>query len=177
MVLRVEDLFARFPRDVFDFVNGKGFRRPIYTPDELKKFVELLNGVKPVYVSLYDHSFVIDKVFFDFDSETDLSLAFEDVKAFVKRLEDHNYQYISLFSGRKGFHVYVLMKPWHPPNTETAKAVLRDVQHSLAGDLATCDRNVFGDVKRLVRYPNTLNKSCYCVPLPRDFVDLSILPS
>jgi hypothetical protein len=169
--LRAEDLFNRFPREVFiPYTRSrKALRRAVYDREELKGLVELLNGVKPVYVSLYDSSFTIDKVFFDFDSEVDLSLAFDDVKAFVKRLEDHNYPFIPLFSGMKGFHVYVLMKPWTPPNLETAKAVLRDVQQSLAGDFTTCDRNVFGDVRRLVRYPNTINKTCYCVPLPLDF--------
>jgi hypothetical protein len=166
--MRAEELFSRFPRDV-DYP-----RKVVSSHAELRRFVELTNGLRPVYVALYDSSFTIDKAFFDFDSELDLASAFEDVKAFIKRLEEHGYPYIPLFSGRKGFHVYVLMKPWAPPNLETAKAVLRDIQQNLAGDLVTCDRQVFGDVKRLVRYPNTLNKTCYCVPLPRDFVGWSL---
>ena len=165
--MRVEDLFNRFPRDV-DYP-----RKTVYSYSELKRFIELNNGVKNVYVALYDHTFTVDKVFFDFDSK-DLTLSFDDVKMFIKRLNEYNYPFMPVFSGRKGFHIYVLMKPWTPPNIETAKAVLRDIQQRLAGDLPTCDRNIFGDVKRLVRYPNTLNKTNYCVPLPHDFVDWSL---
>lgn len=166
--MRVEELFSRFPREV-------GYpRRVVYNYAELVRYVELNNGVRNVYVSLYDLTFTVDKLFFDFDSRTDLGQAFEDAKAFARRLEEHNYPYIPLFSGRKGFHVYVLVKPWRPPNVETAKAVLRDVQTRLAGDLATADRHVFGDVRRLVRFPNTLNGSNYCVPLPLDFTRWSL---
>jgi hypothetical protein len=165
--VRAEDLFNRFPREV-DYP-----RKVVYNANELKRFVELTNGIKAVYVALYDVTYTIDKVFFDFDS-TDLRLAFDDVKTFIKRLEQFNYPFIPVFSGRKGFHIYVLMRPWTPPNVETAKAVLRDIQHSLAGDLVTCDRQVFGDIKRLARYPNTLNKSNYCVPLPYEFTNWSV---
>ena len=161
--MRVEDLFNKFPREV-------GYpRRIVNNVCELKKYVELNNGIRGVYVSLYDLTYTIDKFFFDFDS-VDLNQAFEDVKLFINRLEEYNYPYIPVFSGRKGFHVYVLVKPWTPVNIETARAVLRDVQYKLAGGIATVDRHVFGDVKRLTRYPNTLNKSNYCVPLPHDFV-------
>ena len=165
--MKIEDLFKRFPRDV-DYP-----RKVVYNYEELKRFVELTNGIKSVYVALYDHTFIIDKIFFDFDSK-DITLAFEDVKTFIKRLNEYNYPFIPVFSGRKGFHVYVLLKPWTPPNVETAKAVLRDLQQALAGDLTTCDRNIFGDIRRLTRYPNTLNKTNYCVPLPYDFVNWNI---
>jgi len=130
-------------------------------------------GSDQYIVSLYDLSLTIDKVFFDFDS-TSLQHVFDEVKLFIKKLNDYNLQYIPVFSGQKGFHIYVLMKPWRPPNTETARAVLRDIQVKLAGSFTTADRHVFGDVRRLVRFPNTLNKTNYCVPLPYDFTSWTI---
>lgn len=165
--MRVEELFYKFPREV-------GYRRVVVNnKSELLHYVELANGVKPVYVSLYDLGLTIDKVFFDFDS-TSLQHVFDEVKLFIKKLNDYNLPYIPVFSGQKGFHVYVLMKPWRPPNTETARAILRDIQVKLAGSFTTADRHVFGDVRRLVRFPNTLNKTNYCVPLPYDFTSWTI---
>jgi hypothetical protein len=61
-----------------------------------------------------------------------------------------------------------------PPNIETAKVVLRDVQESIAGDVKEVDKHVFGDVKRKVRYPNTLNGNNYATPLPPDFTSMTL---
>jgi hypothetical protein len=96
------------------------------------------------------------------------------VRRLVSRLSDYDLPYIPVFSGRKGFHVYIPVKPWRPPSTETAKAVLRDVQESLASDIREADRHVFGDVRRKVRFPNTLNNSNYATPLPPDFTSWTL---
>ena len=161
--MRAEDLFGRFPRCVGlygEVVSSWG---------EMKRYVELHNGVTDVYVCLYDQSLTIDKIFFDLDSPV-LQNALFSLRELVKRLEELNLPYIPLFSGRKGFHVYIPVKPWTPPNIETAKAVLRDVQESLAGNIREADKHVFGDVRRKVRFPNTLNNGNYCVPLPPEGV-------
>jgi len=154
--------FFRFPRCVGLYGDMASSER------ELLKYVELNNGLTDVYVCLYDVSYTIDKVFFDIDSHS-LDRSFDAVKKLARRLEEYSLPYIPVFSGRKGFHVYIPVKAWTPPNIETAKAVLRDIQKSLAGDIKEADRHVFGDVKRKVRFPNTLNNGCYATPLPLDF--------
>jgi len=165
--MRAEDLFKRMPRCVGlygDIVN---------TWEELLRYVSVHNGVEDVYVCLYDTSLTIDKIFFDIDSFS-LDRAFDAVKKLISRLDDYDLPYIPVFSGKKGFHVYIPIKPWKPPNIETAKAVLRDIQESLAGDIKEADRHVFGDVRRKVRFPNTLNSTNYATPLPPDFTSWSL---
>ena len=165
--MRVEELFMRVPRCV-----GL-YGHIVETYDDVLRYVSLHNGVEDVYVCLYDSNYVIDKVFFDIDSEN-LRRSHNAFKKLVTRLEEFGIPYIPVFSGRKGFHIYIPIKPWKPPNVETAKAVLRDVQVRLGGDILEVDRHVFGDVRRKVRFPNTLNVNNYCVPLPHDSVDWSL---
>jgi len=165
--LRVEELFNRFPREV-------SFKRNVvYNRDEFMKYVQLNNGINGVYTSLYDLNLHIDKIFFDLDNE-DLNKAKEDAKALMGRLNEYNLPYIFLFSGRKGFHVYIPTSSWKSPNVETARYVLKTIQSSLSEGIKSVDSHVIGDVRRLVRVPNTLNKNNYCVPLPEDFVRWSV---
>jgi len=44
----------------------------------------------------------------------------------------------------------------------------------LAGDIGEADKHVFGDVRRKVRFPNTLNGNNYATPLPSDFYTWSL---
>jgi hypothetical protein len=165
--VRVEELFRRMPRCVglYGDVVDKW--------EELLRYVSLHSGVEDVYVCLYDTSLTIDKIFFDIDSSS-LDNAFDAVKRLLRRLEELDLPYIPVFSGKKGFHIYIPVKPWKPSNIETAKAVLRDVQESLAGDIREADKHVFGDVRRKVRFPNTLNNSNYATPLPSHFTSWSL---
>jgi hypothetical protein len=160
--VRAEDLFRRMPRCVGLYGNV------VNTWEELTRYVALYNGLEDVYVCLYDTSTTIDKIFFDVDSPS-IEKAFDAVKKLVDRLEKLNIPHIPVFSGKKGFHIYIPIKPWKPPNIETAKAVLRDIQTCLAGDIREADKHVFGDIRRKVRFPNSLNTYNYASPLPNDF--------
>jgi len=165
--MKVNDLFRKFPRCVGLYGDL------VYSEEELNRYVEVSNGVRDTYVCLYDTKCIIDKIFLDIDSYF-LDKSFEAVKKIVKRLESMNIPYIPVFSGKKGFHIYIPTTDWVPPNIETAKVVLRDVQESIAGDVKEVDKHVFGDVKRKVRYPNTLNGNNYATPLPLDFTSMSL---
>jgi hypothetical protein len=161
--MRVIELFNRFPREV-------GIKREIvHNINEFNKYIQLNNGIKNVYTSLYDINLYIDKVFFDIDNQ-DLSKAKEDTITLIKRLNEYELPYIVLFSGKKGFHVYIPTNPWQAPNLETARYVLKTIQNSLSNGIKSVDKHVIGDVRRLVRVPNTLNKNNYCVPLPDTFI-------
>jgi hypothetical protein len=165
--MRVIELFNKFPREV-----GLS-RRIVHNMQEFMRYVELNNGVNGVYTSLYDTALAIDKVFFDIDNE-DLQKAKDDAKTLMGRLNEYNLPYIFIFSGRKGFHVYIPLYSWIPPNIETARYVLKSIQLPLIDGISSIDRHVVGDVRRLARVPNTLNKNNYCVPLPNEFINWSL---
>lgn len=157
-------LFSRFPREV-----GDPWRILVRNVREMERFVATRNGVRDVYVSIYAFDLVIDKVWVEFDSE-DLNKALLEAKELASRLRKSKLPFIPVFSGRKGFHFYILLKPWRSPSVETAKALLLDFQENLTDGLETVDRHGFGDVRRMVRVPNTLNGSRYCTYLPLEFV-------
>jgi hypothetical protein len=165
--MKVMELFDKFPREV-DLK-----RKIVYNLSHFLNYIQLNNGIKGVYTSLYDLNLHIDKIFFDIDNQ-DLQKAKEDTILLIKRLNEYKLPYIVLFSGKKGFHVYIPTKSWQAPNLETARYVLKRIQYTLSNGIKSVDRHVIGDVRRLVRIPNTLNKNNYCVPLPDTFIYWSI---
>jgi hypothetical protein len=122
------------------------------------------------HVSVYDTTEmpVIDKVLFEFDGK-DLDKVFEEVKHFLS-LIDNKFEYIVMFSGRKGFHVYILLRP-EEYQVETAKVMLRDFVSDYFKDFRFLDLTKTGVLGCLIRVPNSRNGNGFCVPLPKDFVD------
>lgn len=160
-------LFSFFPREV-----GNPYRRIVRTPEEFKKFVELNNGINPVFVSIYGFDMRIDKIWIEIDASS-IKKALEMAIRLVKKIQDENIDFIPTFSGMKGFHFYLLFKPWLAPNKEIMKFIVRRIQELVADGVNYVDRHGFGNIRALVRVPNTMNKTNYCTYLPYDFVDWS----
>ena len=160
-------LFSRFPREI-----GK-YRKIANNWDDFMNYVTKANGKDDVYVYALD--FVIDKIFIEIDAPS-IEKAFDEAKELVKRLLDYDIPFIPAFSGRRGFHFYILIKPWQPPNIETAKAVLYDFSLQMTDGMKYADHHCFGDVRRLVRVPCTLHPktNLYCSFLPLDFVNWNV---
>lgn len=166
-------LFPYFPRRV-------GI--PSFIIDSELRFFEYIskyNGTPMgCHTSIYDCSShpIIDKLVFDFDGGRrgeKLRDAFDEVRNFVDMLKRNKYSYIPVFSGRKGFHVYVMLKP-SELSVETAKPLLKFAHENLAGEYRYVDRHKFGVVNSMIRIPNTLNGKLYCTYLPLHFDELSI---
>lgn len=159
-------LFSFFPREL-----GR-YRRVVDGWDQVEGYVRRYNGLKDIYISLYDLGLRLDKIWWEVDAPS-LEKALESVKALVGRFEREGLPYIPVFSGNRGFHIYVPIKAWNPPNAETAKAVLRAIQEMFADGVKYVDRHGFGNVRQMVRLPNTLRVGGlnYCTYLPPDFVD------
>ena len=122
------------------------------------------------HVSVYDSTKypVIDKILFEFDGK-DLNEVFEEVKHFINQIQG-KFEYVVFFSGKKGFHVYILLKPEELP-LETAKLMLKQFVSQYLSDFKFLDSTKTGVVGCLIRVPNTRNGNRFCVPLPNDFVD------
>ena len=159
-------LFGRFPREV-----GNPARKIVYNLFSFSRFVDLNNGFRDVYVCVYDVKLNIDKVFIEIDAPS-LEKALESARAMHLKLKALDLPHIITFSGHRGFHFYILFQAWIPPNVETAKAVIKDIQLSLSEGIEYVDRRIFGDVRRLVRVPGTLHPVTrrYCTYVPYDML-------
>jgi len=90
---------------------------------------------------------------FDFDSEN-LREAWDDAKRLYNYFVREGYSSYLVYSGRKGFHVYLLPEP----KVYTRKQ-LRAIQVYFKNllSLKTVDQQIFGDIRRLMRVPGTYN--------------------
>ncbi len=118
---------------------------------------------------------IIDRLYLDFDSKEDLSLALYETCLTKDALQDLSIEVHSYFSGQKGTANYIDFSPT-PIAVENKKEVLGlfwDIVHEglYSGSrrliLSTLDGgSVRGDIARVSRLPNTQHKSGYfCVPL------------
>lgn len=113
----------------------------------------------------------IDKVVFDFDGK-DLKAVKDEVTSLILDLEDRNLPYYVIFSGMKGFHIYILLEP-QSYHVEVAKSVLREFASRYIYDFNYIDTTKAGSLST-IRIPNSRNKIRFAVPLPYDFTKWSI---
>jgi len=177
-------LFGRLPREI------ALHRKVIYTLKELEKYIQLNSGFEDCYTSVYPSNFLIDKIVYDNDFGD--FLLQDSKKLFEYCYEKKNYPTIPDVSGNGvRTHIYVLTKPriygkeaklfltkatysiledvFGPMKqiTTTLKGkysrVLRNKDRIIAPDPAVC-----GDIKRLIRIPETLrpNHPNFCTYLP-----------
>jgi hypothetical protein len=90
---------------------------------------------------------------FDFDADK-LRDAWDDAKRLYNYLVRENYSAYLSYSGRKGFHVYILTIP-----KIYSRKQLRVAQNHFKNllSLSTVDQQIFGDIRRLMRVPGTFN--------------------
>lgn len=167
--------YGRFPREVgwkFKTKERWGFTRNRYvrSADELVDRLSLVQY--DFFTSVYSfrgefeegkmwdrEKAVIDRLFFDFDSES-LKEALKEAKKLVNHLDGNP---LITFSGMKGFHVHVLIGET-PVSPSTLKRFGTKVVETLK--LRTCDPVVF-EVARLSRTPFSVHSKSglMCTPL------------
>lgn len=143
--------------------------------DAYYKLVNRYNGKRPIYRSLYyfekeednrvvPNSAIIDKIYFDFDGED----AFEQMSKLHVWLDERNYAHQVMFSGNKGYNVYIFLKP-RPATRVNLVAIHRYIENK-AG--VKSDQQTVGDINRVSRVPNTLHikSKLYCIPLDENLI-------
>ena len=171
-------LFNQFPRDVGIpnyYKKGSFYRKQVTCARDFQRYLSLMSGSSAgTYTSVYDTNdrVVADKIVFDFDSK-DLITGLTDVEILSDRLHERNIPYLVVFSGKKGFHVWCLLKP-EKMGRDIAGYYLGNLQRSLIGGLGTIDTHLIGNASAMIRIPNTLNNGRYCSPLPFEFRKMSI---
>jgi len=126
------------------------------------------------YTSVYNigEEILLDKFVFDLDSK-DLNEVFTEADILASRLHDRNISYAVIFSGKKGAHVYGLLKP-AKLERDIAEYYLKKLHKSFIDGLKTVDMHLVGNPSAMIRIPNTLNDGRYCIPLPFEFRKMNI---
>jgi hypothetical protein len=128
-----------------------------------------MNKQLPCYVSVnpYDarnQPYGLEKLYFDFDCQEDPDRAWREAQDFAYVLiERYRIKPLLVFSGMKGYHVYVWL--WNvvtiaPSEAWLIKNICQQMQQELLQELqyVTLDRTPLGDIKRLARIPYTLHQ-------------------
>ena len=174
-------LFSPFFREV-----GKK-RKVVQNLREWLNEIAKLDGFDDVFTSVYPLDGTVDKIFFDIDDKDDIERAFAVACQLYESLRKKNYTLIPVFTGGKGFHIYVLLEPrkYSKVCVEKKKRLLANATYFLLEEaqliendkvVKQIDTHVIGDLRRLTRVPNTLrtNKRAYCIFLPDNFTKLNI---
>jgi hypothetical protein len=178
---------TRFLEEWFGILEGRELGKPerVFTTDPKDMFNLIDESVRlrrPAYMSVQpyrakDQPYAIEKLFFDFDSDGDLDRAWSDASKFSDHLiRFYGVRPLVVFSGCKGYHVYVfLSRVYAFSGVEAGREVYLSLQKALLRGLTleTLDRQVLGDLKRLSRLPFSLNEKsgslCQPIDLNRRF--------
>ena len=101
----MKQLYKHFPREL-----GFPRRKFVVNKKEFYNLINIYNGKKTVFFSVYDcdkfrnyDNCKLDKIFIDVDGKN----AYRDTIRLHSYCLEYNIKHIMLFSGRKGFHVYI----------------------------------------------------------------------
>lgn len=171
--------FLQFPR-----MMGSPEQKLCHNPSGFVSFYRRANGHGPVFTSHnsypeMDSKYVplvvrISKMFFDFDAEKPENAQLDALKM-ARYFDEIGMPWAATYSGNKGFHVYLFLKPeFHPFDSELRIKTL--AIHRWLGsklELRTLDGRV-AEPRRLCRVPLTLNvpkklkpgqTPNYCIPV------------
>jgi hypothetical protein len=150
-------VFQNFPRHV-----GDPKRRVVNSRKELMEWLKPRNGIVNCFIGVYGLKEIeegrIDKIFIDIDGP------YEEMYKLHKWLKDSGYKHAVFFSGG-GYHVYIFTTISHLDYPANA---LRNAQIYITETAGVAaDRQVYGDLMRVTRLPNTYNprRGRYCIPL------------
>lgn len=189
------ELFFPFEREV-----GL-YRAPIHSYEEFTKYIDQNNGIHDCVVSLYPRSGAINKIVFDIDSKRHPGKALETACRLYLHFSEQGYRVFPVFSGRKGYHLHFMAVSVIPESVPKGKALLKasstmllskafaeDPHQLLKGGIAKyVDTSVVGDLRQIIRVPNTLrpykpsssnpgepwSTQSWCVFLPETFFNMS----
>jgi hypothetical protein len=148
-------------------------------PSDLLRLVETCRAtLQPCYISVQpykarDVPCALEKLYYDFDCKEDPVVAWKDACKFAEALKKYyDVEPLTVYSGRKGFHVYVFLKQTAyigEAPLAFAKQVYEELQTRLVKGLKlpTLDPQPMGDIKRMARVPLSTHEKTgsLCVPV------------
>ena len=106
---------------------------------------------------------VLGAIFLDFDNANNIALAISDALNVASKVEEEfGVEPHVQFSGSKGAHVFVPIDPISFEDLSTEKRFLAFVQKRY--DTGNLDKQIIGDVSRLIRVPFTINTKALGTP-------------
>lgn len=136
--------------------NNFGNQYPVYDRKEIYDIIDKHLGIDNLGISV--STFVEGVPYllylpFDFDAK-DIKLAWLDAYRMYTHFAKLDYDVHLIFSGKKGFHILLGVEP-KPYAKNHVKAIQQYFKEQFKLD--TLDKQIFGDVRRLMRIPYTYN--------------------
>ncbi len=172
-----QSLFYSFPRKV-----GNPKQWTVNDDKSFEDFVVMNNGINDCFVSVYalpDHqtsAITIDKIYIDLDG---IPQALDDAKMIFNYCQDNNIPVIPVASGKKGIHLYILIKPMSQRVSYVKKllymktiGLLKQIFPKQIPE--TIDFHCIGVTSQITRIPDTQRPfplRSYCAYLPDTFVN------
>jgi len=108
---------------------------------------------------------ILKVVFLDFDNPNNLVGAIQEALKVSERIKkEYNVTPHVQFSGSKGCHVVLPISPIEFESVEDEKRFLFYFQSKLTKESNFADKQVFGDISRLIRVPYTINSKALDMP-------------
>ena len=159
--------------------------QPRRYPHDIAREIE--GGTPGLYLSVQPYALdnrpaCIERLFFEFDDEERVSQAWDAALHFSENIvKFYDVSPLILFSGKKGYHVYVwLQKPFYTDTQERLKAVYTELMRMILEGLSkqTFDPQVYGDIARLSRVPYSKHQKSgeLCVPVTTDLEPYKLEP-
>ena len=89
----------------------------------IEKVLAEQNRTSDIYITKYPSDRLVDTVILDFDSEDDIKEAYADVKKIHNYLKLNGINSVIVFSGSKGYHLYIQIAPFLFKDTELRNGV------------------------------------------------------
>lgn len=133
-----------------------GYQHRVHSRKEVVKYLMDYNGILNCGISVCTFKEDVPYLLylpFDFDSDS-LEKSWEDAMKLYNHIVEEGYDISINYSGYRGFHCLISTVPL--PYTRKR---IHDVQsyYKALLDLQTCDPNIFGDIRRLIRIPGSLH--------------------
>jgi len=168
-----QQLFFNFPIQV------RRLRYDIYEVEKFNDYLMRSDGIEDCYVSVYGFKKIADKrvwsvnkIFMDFDGG---SKALEDSQKVYNWLIERGFTIIPVASGKKGIHLYILLKEIETTKQQLTNATWGILKAVFGLDYVktTADPACIGDLARMCRIPNTrrLETNKFCSVLPHTYLN------
>ena len=135
---------------------GYGNQFRVYSKEDIIKLMNTWNGAMNCGISMCTFKGEVPFLLylaFDFDSNS-LEKSWEDAKKFYNFMVDSDYDITINYSGYRGFHCLLSVEPDYYSRGQI-KAAHEWFKDTL--QLETCDPQIFGDIRRLIRIPGSLH--------------------